>query len=156
MNFVVSERAMKIAPEDLFSANQIIHLRPVIGHDVFSRFVEVNRFVDEHYPNFDARGLQPSAFRLQPLASARFVEGLLSVGVASVVERLARGLYGWYLRRRATTWQSRDQVRLEPECLKLHTSSHRASILARFDRAMLDAQQSVDEDSRREVIVSGS
>ena len=31
MNYVVSERAMTIAPEDLFSANQIIHLRPITG-----------------------------------------------------------------------------------------------------------------------------
>jgi hypothetical protein len=156
MNFVVSESAMKISPEDLFSANQIIHLRPVTGDDVFRRFVDANRFVDRHYPNFEARAVQPSAFSLPPSAFRRIAEGLLSIGVAPIVEHLARGLYGWYLRRRATTWQSRDQVRLEPECLKLHTSSHRAAILARFDRAMLDAQQRVDEDSRCEVIASGS
>ncbi len=29
MNYVVSERALAIEPQDLFSANQIIHLRPV-------------------------------------------------------------------------------------------------------------------------------
>src|SRR4029434_8820075 len=29
MNYVVSESAMGIAPADLFSANQIIHLRPI-------------------------------------------------------------------------------------------------------------------------------
>jgi hypothetical protein len=54
------------------------------------------------------------------------------------------------------TWQSREQVRLERECLKLHTSSHRAFILAEFDRAMLDALGRVDEDSRCEVIASRS
>ena len=79
------------------------------------------------------------------------------MALRSVAERIrSRALYGWYLQRRSATWQSRDQVRLEPECLKLHTSSHRASILARFDRAMLDALQGVDEDSRCEVIASGS
>ena len=41
MNYVVSERAMAIEPADLFSANQIIHLRPIVGHHVFDRFVEV-------------------------------------------------------------------------------------------------------------------
>ncbi len=156
MNYVVSEAAMAIRPPDLFSANQIIHLRPVSGDDLFPRFVEANRFVHEHYPNFDARGLQTSAISLQPSAFGRIVEGLLSIGVAPVAERVARGLYGWHLRRRAATWQSRDQVRLEDECLKLHTSSHRASILARFDRAMVDALEHIKEDSCREVAVSRS
>jgi len=41
-------------------------------------------------------------------------------------------------------------------CLKLHTSSHRLSILARLDRAMLDALQRVEEDAHREVAASRS
>ena len=45
------------------------------------------------------------------------------------------------MNRRAATWQSRDQVRLEPECLKLHTSSHRALALARYESAVAAALQ---------------
>jgi hypothetical protein len=52
------------------------------------------------------------------------------------MERAFRALYGWHLRRGAASWQSRDQVRLEPECLKLHTSSHRAAALERYHRAV--------------------
>jgi hypothetical protein len=170
MNFVVSERAMKIAPEDLFSANQIIHLRPITGQSVFERFVGSNAFVRRFYPNFELGnepGPHASASAADPLprdaAEARFappsksvLERALSLGLAQGAERVARALYGWHLRRRSATWQSRDQVRLEPECLKLHTSSHRASILARFERAMLDAQQAVEEDSRCEAIASRS
>jgi hypothetical protein len=37
------------------------------------------------------------------------------------------------------TWQSLDQVRLEAECLKLHTSSHRAATLERYDAALAEA-----------------
>jgi hypothetical protein len=153
MNYVVSERAMKISPEDLFSANQIIHLRPVTGQPIFERFVGSNAFVRNFYPNFEL-GQDLKTSRPQSLKTS--LERILSFGAAPMAERIARALYGWYLQRRSTTWQSRDQVRLEPECLKLHTSSHRASILARFDRAMLDALQRVDEDSRCEVIASGS
>ena len=134
MNYVVSEHALAIEPRDLFSANQIIHLRPMVGSDVFERFVEANPFVTSFYPNFE---LQPQARKpsspTSPLSSASFLSA-----IAPLAERLARGLYGWHLRRRAATWQSRDQVRLEPECLKLHTSSHRASTLAKFDAAMAE------------------
>jgi len=134
MNYVVSERALEIEPQDLFSANQIIHLRPLIGHEVFERFVKANGFVRQFYPNFELPDPRPAS----PQARKRVLERALSIGFAPLAERLARGLYGWHLRRRAATWHSRDQVRLEPECLKLHTSSHRASTLAKFDAAMAD------------------
>jgi hypothetical protein len=133
LNYVVSERAMAIGPADLFSANQIIHLRPLTGHQVFERFVKSNPFVRDFYPNFEIplSGQQPSTLRV--------AEKLLGLGLAQVFERAARALYGWHLRRKAASWQSRDQVRLEAECLKLHTSSHRAATIARFDAAMNDA-----------------
>jgi len=130
MNYIVSERAMTIEPQDLFSANQIIHLRPLVGHDVFERFVKSNGFVRTFYPNFELPPGHESPRR------RGIAERLLSYGPAALFERIARTLYGWHLARRSSTWQSRDQVRLEPECLKLHTSSHRAATIDRFDRAV--------------------
>lgn len=133
LNYVISERAMAIEPADLFSANQIIHLRPIVGHDVFERFVNANPFVKAFYPNFEAGAkLKPSS----PQALKPLVERALSFGVGRVLEAAARALYGWHLKRRAGTWQSIDQVRLQAECLKLHTSSHRASTLESFAAAM--------------------
>jgi len=43
------------------------------------------------------------------------------------------------LSRRAETWRSHDQVRLEPECVKLHTHSHRRAVIERFEAALADA-----------------
>ena len=134
LNYVVSERAMAITPQDLFSANQIIHLRPLTGHQVFERFVACNGFIREFYPNFEPDYPKSQAPGPKPL-----VERVLSLGPAQLAERAARTWYGWYLNRRAATWRSRDQVRLEDECLKLHTSSHRAETLARFDAALVAA-----------------
>lgn len=135
LNYVVSERAMEVAPRDLFSANQIIHLRPIIGERVFARFVKANNFVHEFYPNFELKNpqLKPAAGSRKPIA-----ERILSLGPAQLAERVSRALYGWHLRRKAATWQSLDQVRLDHECLKLHTSSHRASTMKRFDATMTE------------------
>lgn len=138
MNYVVSEHALAIEPRDLFSANQIIHLRPISGHAVFERFVESNAFVRQIYPNFEL----PDLPRTQDPRPKTFFERALSLGFAQVAEGMARLLYGWHLRRRSASWQSSDQVRLEPECLKLHTSSHRASTLRRFEEAMEKATAS--------------
>lgn len=134
MNYVVSEQALTIEPPDLFSANQIIHLRPISGDAVFGRFVASNTFVRNIYPNFEL----PDGPRTQDPRPKTFLERVLSLGIAQAAERVARSLYGWHLRRHSATWTSSDQVKLEPECLKLHTSSHRASTLARFDAAMAE------------------
>lgn len=137
LNYVISENHLAIEPADLFSANQIVHLRPVSGHDLYSRFVQANTFVARHYPNFIP---QAGSGLRAPFDSGRpgfgGLERVLSLGIAQVAEPIARAAYGWHLKRRSSTWRSRDQVRLEPECLKLHTSSHRADTLARFDAAM--------------------
>jgi hypothetical protein len=160
MNFVVSERAMTIELRDLFSANQIIHLRPLTGHKVFDRFVKANPFVRDFYPNFELVASASAPSKLGAPASAPSelrrgrllitIEKLLSIGIASFAERCARGLYGWYLRRKAASWQSRDQVRLEAECLKLHTTSHRNETLTRYEDAVATALQS----ARRQTLAS--
>ena len=48
------------------------------------------------------------------------------------------GAYAWHLRRRSRSWHSPEHVQMEPECLKLHTNSHRDSISGRFEQALVD------------------
>ena len=129
LNYVISERAMAIEPADLFSANQIIHLRPIVGHDVFERFVKANPFVKRFYPNFDANAAPAQPRPQAPSPKTLAERALARSAQARCWSRIARAIYGWHLKRRAATWQSIDQVRLEAECLKLHTSSHRAATL---------------------------
>ena len=130
LNYVVSERALAIEPADLFAANQIIHLKPISGRDVFGRFVAANPFVAAIYPNFESGIAAPES---TPFKTA--LERVIAAA-APALERLARAVYGWHLRRRSIGWQSWDQVRLERECLKLHTTSHRAATLERYDAAV--------------------
>ena len=148
LNYVISERAMAIEPGDLFSANQIIHLRPVVGHDVFEQFVNANPFVKRFYPNFDAN-LAPAPPKPQAPSPKPLVERALALGPGALLESMARAIYGWHLKRRAATWQSIDQVRLEAECLKLHTSSHRAATLERYEAGVARALQAAAKGNAR-------
>ena len=88
LNYVISEDALRVEPPDLFSANQIIHLRPILGDDVFARFVEANPFVREIYPNFASRRPQPrrAAKPRKPQAPAR-ARDVLWGGAASGARR---------------------------------------------------------------------
>lgn len=156
LNYVVSERALMVSPADLFSANQILHLRPVSGAATYRRFVEANRFVARFYPNFVARS--PGDRGPQPVLAGgpwwtvmkRVLERTLDWTLAPLYERSCRAIYRAHLRRRAHTWRSRDHVRLEDECLKLHTTSHRREVLDRFERALeaADAALTREEWSR--------
>lgn len=136
-NFVVADSRLVLDQQDLFTASQIIHLKPLVGDDVFKQFVAANSFVLRFYPNFHPAAHNAFAFKRLPLFNPlkRIVETLFALPSAAV-EAICHRLYSRYLMRRAGTWHSPEQVRLERECLKLHTQSHRYSILARFDRAV--------------------
>lgn len=135
-NFVIADSRLKLEQADLFTASQVIHLKPLVGHDVFCALLAANPFVSHFYPNFHAA----SAGRLQMRQPAivRMLKGVverLGTPVAWAMEGLARRAYRTYLRRRSRTWRSPDQVRMDADCLKLHTQSHRHVVMERFTRA---------------------
>jgi len=142
-NFVMADSHLTLEQQDLFTANQVIHLKPLVGGDLFPDLLAANPFVARFYPNFQpsdpstqhpAPGTQHHAVaRLKSLIEAVFR------GPSLLVELVCRHAYGSYLRARAGSWRSPEQVRLQADCLKLHTRSHRRSILERFDRAVREA-----------------
>lgn len=131
VNYVVSDRRLRLHQQDLFTANQVVHLKPLHGAAVYQRFLEANPFVAECYPNHarlvEARPEGELGAGLSALKAA--LEAVGRLGPSQVLEFACRSLYGAYLRRQASRWRSPDQVRLERECLKLHTHSHRPRVL---------------------------
>jgi hypothetical protein len=136
-NFVLADSALALDQQDLFSASQIIHLKPLVGEAMYRRFVAANPFVSRFYPNFRVSPLtrRPTVLQQVIRRAKKTVEFVLAAPSAAV-EVLCRRAYRAYLTRRSSTWDSPDQVRLEPDCLKLHTKSHRHSVLSRFDDAV--------------------
>ncbi len=141
LNYVVSDDALAVPSPDLFTANQIAHLRPLSGEDTYRRFVQANPFVGVHYPNFVPRSIEAPPPRRG--AAAGLLAALLTLG-APLLEPVSRALYGWHLRRRSGRWATRDGVRLDAQCLKLHTASHRTAVLARYQAALQDARATAD------------
>jgi hypothetical protein len=139
-NFVIADSTLGLQQDDLFTASQIVHLKPLIGRDVFLRFLAANPFVRSFYPNFHPTASPLLSFEprrgLGALKSA--TEWLLTVP-SLAAEACCRRAYRAYLRRQSSTWRSPEQVRLEDDCLKLHTRSHRRSVMERFDQAVAAA-----------------
>jgi len=139
-NFVVSDERLALEQQDLFTASQIIHLKPLAGHDVYCKLVAANPFVTRFYPNFHTADARTFQFRGRSVAAGgkAMLEALFAWPSAGV-EWICRAAYHAHLVRQSASWRSPEQVRLEPDYLKLHTQSHRRSILERFDRAVRTA-----------------
>lgn len=141
LNYVVSERALAVPSTDLFTANQIVHLRPLAGEATYRRFLDANPCVSAHYPNFVPRAAETTP--VDDGVGAALLRACITVA-APMLEPASRALYGWHLRRRSARWATRDGVRLDAECLKLHTSSHRDGVLRRYEAALATARATAD------------
>jgi hypothetical protein len=139
-NFLLADSHLVLDQPDLYTASQVLHLRPVIGAETQARFIEANPFVREWFPNAD--GAPPVEFPLPPAGGMRRIKRVLEVLLwlpSRPIEALCRCIYGWHLRRRISHWRSPEQVRLEPCCLKLHTHSHRNAVLGRFETLVAES-----------------
>jgi hypothetical protein len=152
-NFVIADSQLALEQQDLFTANQVIHLRPLVGASLFKELLSANPFVARFYPNFERSEPGASPFQLDltqhpaPGTLLRLKTALEAVlsRPSLIVELACRHAYGSYLRRRAGSWPSPEQVRLRADCLKLHTRSHRRSILDRFERAVREAIERAEQ-----------
>ena len=135
VNYVVDETAQGLAERDLFTASEIVGLRPLAGAQGYEGFLAANAWVFDLFPNFDRRRRETGD--LGPAGPARWCEALLDLGPAPVLEWLARRVLGAYLRGKAHGGQG---VVLEPSRLKLHMHDHRPELLCAFDAATLEAE----------------
>jgi hypothetical protein len=144
-NFVIDDSHLWLEQQELFTANQVIHLKPLVGETTFREMLAANPFIARLYPNF--RGSDTSDIPFLPNAAPARAKTALEVLLdvpSRIAEAICRPAYGSYLRRRSASWRSAAQVRLLPGYLKLHSQSHRQSILERFDRAVCDALRQAD------------
>jgi hypothetical protein len=145
-NFVISDARLTLDQQDLFTANQVLHLKALSGARVLDAFHAANPFVGRLYPN--SAGRRPAS---EWLPRSRVLDALKSaceilLAIPSpALEALCRRAYGFHLRRRSGSWRSPGEVRLQPDYLKLHTRSHRHSVIDRFNHAVEDAVARADQ-----------
>src|SRR5438477_5955148 len=127
VNYVVDEDALALPERDLFTAAEIVGLRPLAGPAMYLQFVEANAWVAERFPNFfwtrRTRGPMPAA------GGPRWLESLLDRGLAPALEALSRRLLGARFRHR---WDGATGVVLSPRRLKLHPIDHGPGLRAAF------------------------
>lgn len=139
-NYTVADTHLEFEQRDLFTASQIVNLRPLIGADVYRQLLAKNPFVYTFYPNFHEAASRSLAVRWPAgFLHAKSALEIVLRAPSALAETVCGTVYRWHLLRRAASWQSPEQVRLQPDCLKLHTHSHRRDVMERFERSVDDA-----------------
>ena len=75
-NFVLADSHLRLGLEqqDVFTASQVIHLKPLIGADLLDEFTAANPFVTRFYPNgiTHPRGVAPIFVRSRTLSVVKW------------------------------------------------------------------------------------
>jgi hypothetical protein len=156
-NFVLADSHLGLDTQDLFTANQVLHLKPLIGAKVLDGFLAANPFVTRFYPNASSQRSDESLLRgwTRGFFGCKAVIELALGLPAPLIEAVCRRLYAWHLRRRSGSWRSPDQVRLQYDYLKLHTQSHRHSVVDRFNAAIEEAIERADYEAAPRPVAVG-
>lgn len=136
INYVVDETELALAERDVFTASELVGLRPLAGGETYSALVQANGWVASLFPNFFFDRHAGDASGVPPAGGPRWVERVLDLGPAQAVERLARWALGARLRRKA---RGAPGMSLEPGRLKLHLFDHRHRLLAAWREALREA-----------------
>src|SRR5262249_58011630 len=127
LNYVVDEDGQALPERDLFTAAEIVGLRPLWGGAAYVHFVEANAWVAERYPSFS--WTRREVVRRRAAGAPAWLEWCLDVVGAPALEALARRTLAARFRRR---WDGTAGVALSPHRLKLHAIDHGPGLRAAF------------------------
>jgi hypothetical protein len=134
-NYVVDEDGLALPERDLFTAAEIVGLRPLAGRPAYLDFIEANAWVAERFPNFF--WMRRDTARLPAAGAPRWLEWLLDLGPAPVLEAIARRVLGARFRR---AWDGFAGVLVSPHRLKLHPVDHGPGLRAAFAQIVQRAE----------------
>jgi len=127
VNYLVDEDGLALPERDLFTAAEIVGLRPLAGGAAYVHFVEANAWVAERFPNFF--WMRRDIACVPPAGAPRWMEAALDLGPAQMLEGVARRWLGARFRRK---WDGAAGVILSPHRLKLHPVDHGPGLRAAF------------------------
>jgi hypothetical protein len=132
INYVVDETEVALGERDLFTANELVGMRPLAGREAYCRLVQANDWVAQRFPNFFFERHAADAGGIPPAGGPRWLERLLELGPAQVLEWVSRRVMGARLRRKA---RGAPGLALAAGRLKLHLFDHRPRLLAAWREA---------------------
>jgi hypothetical protein len=135
-NYLLSEQALSLEPQDYFVARELAQLVPLYGFDVYHRLRCVNAWTTTFLPNADgpppypdpalANGAMTAALRRM----RRIGEVLLRLPPANYLER-------WEMHRKMTKFRDRypnhSEALFSSDCCKGHFEGHAQRIISSYN-----------------------
>jgi hypothetical protein len=134
-NYFLSERALIIPEQNLFTAHELVQMVPVSGVDVLRGIWLLNGWVRDYLPNADSPYFEttPSGLYAQKIRPA--LERLLEAAP------LLSGLEGWEMRRKirkfSQAFSKHPEATFNPDCCKGHFDDHGYRVLNAYKTRLL-------------------
>ena len=149
MNYLIGQSDYMVEDHDFYTAHQIAALRPIFGWDQFRRFTSANTWVMDHLPQWTGHSSDVDCFAPITLPGPmrrlkQILELLLIIPVFTPIEWLVRRLYGNRIARISRARAACD-IRLDRDCIKLHTNDHSRRIMDRFEQRLSIVTENPDQ-----------
>jgi hypothetical protein len=132
-NYFLSERALVLEQRNLFTAHEVAQMVPVVGHGLYERLRQLNRWTDSFLPN---AGGSPRRFATAE-PRLRRTRGLMELVLRSP---LVGGVERWEMTRKVKKLSQRSAEHVEAafdvDWCKGHFGDYGQSTLARFAERM--------------------
>jgi hypothetical protein len=129
-NYFLSERALSLAEQTLYTAHELLQMVPLAGLPVYRQLRRLNQWADGFLPNAAEPRLPAALGRQQLRAGSRWAEPLLRTPPGGWVER-------WEMRRKIRKLGRQGRGNLEasfsPEWCKGHFQGYGQRTLAAFE-----------------------
>jgi hypothetical protein len=131
-NYLLAEDALALPERDVYTARELLQMRPLTGHAVYARMLDVNPWHRDLLPNW-----QPQA-----VPEDRGWSVLERLGERVLGGRLGDRLERWLLQRKVRELGSRPDANSETlfgeSVCKGHFDAHRARLAAEWSRRLAD------------------
>jgi len=121
-NYLIAEDALACPDRDIYTARELLQMRPLCGAEAYRRMLEANAWWRDYLPNLD-----PDPFQGPPPLASRL---LRSLGEPILRGRAGDALEAWCFRRKARELRNRGdgngEAVFEANVCKGHFDAHRA------------------------------
>jgi hypothetical protein len=125
-NFLIADSKLSLDERDLFTAQELTHMRPLYGGEVYAAMRLKNKWTDEFLPNASAHVKRIGS----PGALKRFAEFLLANPITRAVEQ-------WEMRRKiakfAQQFPANGETGFSAEVCKGHFDGHKQKTMRAFE-----------------------
>jgi hypothetical protein len=120
MNYFIDEEALLIEEKNIFTATEVITLRPLYGKDTMEHFFRANEWVNMFFPNYEIGTMDCSEYSRKGAKVKKIIEALFN-------NKLGNRLDNYFRKITAARWTRKEenhQLNMKGNRMGLRTDKH--------------------------------